>query len=138
MIKTTYDDIWECFYDNCGVDYNTLPSTDEGKYILIKNGCRKYNTVIDPQENKIKCDDFLEEINLELDDNRLMLLAYCIRYNFLENDLIRYEQVWQNFAKDIGQKFYGDQVKGREATLERTKNEIDKLLLNIESYSYLE
>lgn len=134
---TTYDDIWECFIDNCGVDESTLPQTDEGKYILIKNGAIKYNTTVDKSEAKIKCDEYMEQINLSLDYDRLLILAYCMRYTFLENELIAFEQVWQPFSSDIGQKFYREQIQGRENTLTRTKKEIDRLLDNIDNMSYL-
>jgi hypothetical protein len=135
---TSYDDIWEAFVTNCLVDSQTLPQTNEGKYILIHNGLRHYNVSTDESEIKLKFDDTLEQINVDLDDNRLLLLAYCIRYTFLENELIGFEQVWQPFVKEIGQKFYREQIGGREDTLDRTKNKIDQLLLNIEPMSYLE
>ena len=137
-MNTTYDSIWACFYDNCGVDKSTLPQTDEGKYILINSGCMYYNTLIDKSETKIQCDDLTETINMLLDDNRLLILTYCMRYRFLENELIRYEQVWQPLSNDIGQKFYKDQLSGREKTLSNTKTEIIRLLNNIDNMSYLD
>lgn len=137
-MNTTYDMIWQCFYDNCGVDHETLPQTDEGKYILIKSGTRHYNTVVDPSEDKIVCDDMLEEINIELDETRLTILAFCMRYRFLENELIQYEQTWQPFSNEVGQKFYNYQIQGRETTLEKTKQEIIRLLTSIDKMSYLE
>lgn len=138
MSLTTYDTIWEVFIDNCMVDPSTLPTSNEGKYSLIHNGIRKYNVSTDISEVKLTYDDTLEQINIELDDNRLLLLAYCMRYNFLENDLIAFEQVWQPFIKEIGQKFYREQISGRESTLARTKFEINQLLLNIDDMSFLE
>lgn len=137
-MNTTYDNIWECFYDNCGVDKSTLPQTDEGKYILINSGSIYYNTLIDKSETKMICNDLTETINIVLDDNRLMILAYCMRYRFLENELIRYEQVWQPLSNDIGQKFYREQLSGRKDTLVNTKSEIVRLLTNIDNMSYLD
>lgn len=134
---TTYDDIWQTFVDNCMLT-DIIPTTDESRYILIHNGIKRYNSSVSGNELKLTYDDTLEIINTTLDDTRLLLLAYCIRYTFLENELISFEQIWQSFSKDVGIKFYGDQIKGREATLQRTKQEISQLLLNIESYSFLE
>jgi hypothetical protein len=135
---TSYDDIWEAFVDNCQVDTSTLPQTDEGKYSLIHNGIRHYNVSTDISEIKLKYDDALEQINVDLDDARILILAYCIRYTVLENELIAFEQVWQPFIKEIGQKFYREQIFGRENTLVRTKQKIIELLTGIEDMSYLE
>jgi hypothetical protein len=134
-VLTTYDDIWQTFRDNCGVDKDTLPQDDEGKYILIRNGIRKYNTWID-FEDKLIGDDALEIINKDIDDNRILILAYCIKHTVLENALTEYEQVWQPFTKEIGQKFYKDQINGRETRIQATKQEILQHISNIEPQTY--
>ena len=129
---TTYDLIWESFLDNCGVDVSTLPSADEQKYAMIHNGIRHYNSVIDNSDTKLTFDDTNEEINIGLDDTRLLILAYCLKYVFLENDLVGFQQLWQPFQKEMGQKFYREQIGGRENTLERTTKKITELLTNID------
>lgn len=137
-MNTTYDTIWRCFYDFSGVEKSSLPQTDDGKYILINNGCMHYNTLIDKGETKIKCDDYMENINMVLDDDRLLLLAYCMKYRFLENEDVRFKQMWQPFSNDVGQKFYREQISGRKETLDNTKAEITRLLNNLDNMSYLD
>lgn len=137
-MPTSYNDIWSCFLDNCGVDTSTLPADDLGKYQMIHNAIRHYNTRVDDSELKLKWDDTTEEINTELDDTRLLILAFCIKYTELENQLVNFEQVWQPFQKDIGQKFYGEQIKGRENSLDRTDKRIVELLTNLDSGSIMD
>lgn len=137
MDNTTYNQIWECFVNNCMVDIAMLPQTDEGKYILISEGCRYYNTLIDDAEVNLKNNNELEKINVKLDDKRILLLAYCIRYKFLENEKIRFEQVWQPLSRDIGIKSYRDQINSRKETLDKTEREINRLLSRIDTMSFL-
>lgn len=137
MNVTTFEEIWKCFYNNCMVDKATLPQTEEGQYILINSGCMYYNTLIDETETKIKCNDLTELINIKLDDNRLILLANCMRYRFLENELISFEQVWQPFSSEVGQKNYKAQIDARNFRLETTKKEIGRLLDSIDNMHYL-
>lgn len=138
MANTSYDNIYICFRRNTGVDASTLPTTDSGRYELINNGVLHYNTKIDDSEPQLVCNDTLEEINRELDSKRLLLLAYCIKYSILENELEGFEQVWQPFTKEMGQKFYGEQIKGREATLDRVDKKITELLTDIEDGSIMD
>lgn len=138
MGKTSYDDIYSTFLDNCGVDTSTLPNTNDGKYQMIRNGVRHYNSKVDDYETKIICNDIMEEINIELDDTRLLILAFCIKYTLLENQLINFEQVWQPFTKDIGQKFYREQISGRENMLDRTERKIIELLTDLDSGSIMD
>jgi hypothetical protein len=138
MAVTNYDEIFSVFLDNCRVDNSTLPYDDEGKYSMIHNGIRHYNSKVDSSETKLTYDDLMEQINVQLDDTRLLLLAFCIRYSELENNLIEFEQVWQPFQKEVGQKFYGEQIKGREGTLERTEKRITELLTDLDSGSIMD
>lgn len=138
MANTNYDQIYSVFVDNCGVDTSTLPSDDEGKYKIIRNGARHYNTKVDDGETKLVCDDDTESINIELDDTRLLILAFCMKYTQLENELVKFEQIWQPFTKEMGQKFYGEQIKGRESTLERVERKIIELLTDLDSGSIMD
>lgn len=136
---TTYDEIWSCFIDICNIDRELLPQTDEGKYILINSSARNYNTFIDKSEIKIKCDNLTEQINISLDDNRILILAYCMRYTFQENALQDFISIWGGFVgSDVGVKDYRAQVTSRESTMDRSKSEILRLLGNIDEMSYLE
>ncbi|MCD3340305.1 hypothetical protein G8T81_14465, partial [Clostridium botulinum C/D] len=76
------------------------------------------------------------QVNISLDNTQLLLLAYCLRYSYLENELIEFEELWQPFQKEVGQKFYREQLQGRESTLARTRNKINELLNNMENFDY--
>lgn len=131
---SSYDDIYQCFIDNCGVDTSRLPSTDQGKYNMIVNAARHYNSRISDEDivGKIICDNIAETINADLDDTRMLILAFCIKYVYLENQLVGFEELWSPFQKEVGVKDYRSQVQGRENTLERVEQKITELLTNIE------
>lgn len=133
-MNTTYDEIFQCFIDNCGIDTSALPKEDYKKYNMIINGIRHYNSIIDEDDaiGKLTYDNQTETVSAKLDDTRLLILAYCIRYTYLENQLIEFEEIWAPFQDEIGIKNYGDQIKGRENTLERTEKKILELLSTIE------
>lgn len=135
---TNYDQIWRCFVDVCQVDSATLPQTDEGKYILINSGVQYYNSLVDKIKVRILCNDMLEQINLNLSNDDLLLLGYCIKYRFLDNELMKFQQIWQPFSNDVGVKFYKDQIVSRRETLAFTHNEIIRLLDNLDEMNFLE
>nr|DAX85760.1 MAG TPA: hypothetical protein [Caudoviricetes sp.] len=138
MAKTTYQEIWDTFVDFTGVPVEDLPQTEEGMYSLIKSGILKYNSVTEKSETKLIGNEIMEELNVELDYDRLLLLAYCLKYIFLENEKNEYESVWGVFSNDIGLKFYGDTVKAKRSTLSATNKEIFRLLNKIDPMSFLE
>ena len=137
MANTTYQEIWNTFVNIIGVVGEDLPQDDEGKYILINSGILRYNSLTEDSEKKIIGNDFTEEINMNLDYNRLLLLCNCIKFIYLENEKNEYEAVWGVFSNDIGLKFYGDTVKAKRNTLVDTEKEINRLLDKIDPMSYL-
>lgn len=138
MAKTTYQEVWDTFVDFTGVPVEDLPQTEEGMCSLIKSGILKYNSVTEKSETKLIGNEIMEELNVELDYDRLLLLAYCLKYIFLENEKNEYESVWGVFSNDIGLKFYGDTVKAKRITLSATNKEIFRLLNKIDPMSFLE
>lgn len=136
---TSYDQIYQCFIDNCGVDTGKLPQTDEGKYNMIINAVKHYNSQISEYDaiGKLVCDNSTEIINVELDDTRLLILAYCLKYVYLENQLVGFEELWSPFQKEVGIKDYRSQIQGRENTLVRTEHKITELLTSIEDASIM-
>lgn len=133
-MNTTYDDIIECFIENCGIDTSKLPTSNENLYNIIKNAVRHYNTRIDEGDivGELVADDTNEILNAQLDDTRLLLLAYCLKYIYLENQLVGFEELWAPFQQEIGFKNYKDQITGRERTLQRTEQKIYEYLSKIE------
>ncbi len=133
-MNTTYNDIFDCFVENCGVDTSQLPIENSKKYNMIINGIRHYNSMIDEQDEigQLSYDNDTEAIGVLLDDTRLLMLAYCMKYVYLENQLVGFEELWSPFQSEIGIKNYKDQIKGRENTLDRTQQKILELLSKIE------
>jgi len=138
-LNTTYDDIFTCFLENTGVDISRLPQTDVGKYEMIHNAIRHYNSKISDLDEvgKLTYDDDTEKINVKLDDTRLLILAYCMKYVYLENELVAFQALWSPFQREIGIKDYRSQVQGRENTLQRTEQKIYEFLSVIEDKSIM-
>jgi predicted transcriptional regulator len=130
---TSYDDIWSCFLDNCGLDLKTLPNTTSEIHREIRNGVRNYNIKTDECEIKLEYDDNLEELNRSLDDNRLKLLALIIKETICKNELQFFESIYQFDMKEVNTKFYREQVSARQSTISDTKREIIELLTNMDS-----
>ena len=136
---TTYDDIFKCFVVNAGIDTSRLPSEDYKIHDMIINGINHYNSKIGSSDylGELAGNNLTEAINLKLDGTRLLLLAYCIKYVYLENQLVEFEELWTPFQKDMGFKNYREQVRGRESTLERTEQKILEYLSKIEDRSLM-
>ena len=135
--NTTYDEIFKAFLLHCGVDLETLPTTDEGKYAIIESGAMYYNLKVDQNIIQIQCDNSTETINTKLNNNELLLLSYCMKYVVLENELVAFEQKYQLFQKDIGVKFYGDQIKARRSTISRTDRKIYEILSTLDTHEIM-
>lgn len=132
----TYDQIFQCFIDNTGVDTSRLPNDQEKIYDMINNGARHYNTYFD-EEEWVVCDNDTETINKNLDGTQLLIYAYCLKYVYLENQLVGFEELWSPFQNEIGIKDYKSQVQGRESTLERTNKKIIELITSTEDPSIM-
>ena len=75
MAKTTFQEVWNTFVDFTGVVSEDLPQTEDGMYALIKSGILKYNSVTEASEIKLIGNEMIEELNVELDYDRLLLLS---------------------------------------------------------------
>lgn len=133
---THYDDLFQAFIDNCGIDTSRLPTDSEKLYEMIKNSARHYNVYL-KDEGIVVCNDDEETINKELDDIRLLIFAYCMKYVYLENQLVGFQELWSPFQNDFGIRNYKSQVDGRENTLERTKQKIVELVTSIEDVDFM-
>lgn len=130
MPLTTYDDIFKCFMDNCRPDNFRIPSTNEGKYRMIKNGIMFFNNKMDGVI--LEANDLTETVNSKMTNDELLILAYCMRYNYFQCELDDFISVYSMFQKEIGFKDYKDQLKGREFILQRTEQQITELISNIQ------
>lgn len=134
--NTTYDEIMESFIENCGVDTLRLPLEIEKIYSMIQNAINHYNVYL-KDEYPISGSNEIEALNVSLDSTRLLILAYCFKYVYLENQLVGFQELWSPFQQEVGVKDYRGQVSGRENTLERTNAKIIELLTSIEDRSIM-
>lgn len=126
---TTFDQIWTTFLNNCKVSDIELPSTDEKIYECIKNAVMYFNNRM---RTTVQCDTNLEELNEELDEDQLLILANYIRLVFLVNQKTYYINLWQPFSGDISLKNYNKQLTSLENEVVRQERVIDILIANAE------
>lgn len=133
---TTYDEIFICFIQNCGIDTSRLPTENKKLYEMIRNAISHYNVYL-KDEPPIFGIDKEECLNTELDSTRLLILAYCLKYVYLENELVGFEELWSPFQQEVGIKDYRGQISARQDTLERTDKKIVELITSIEDRSIM-
>lgn len=126
---TSYDDIYQTFLNNCKVDDIDLPSTDEGRYEIIKNAVMHFNNRM---RTKIVCDNTTETVSEDLNDDYLLIIAHYIRYLFLVNERTYFESLWQPFQQDVGLKNFSTQLNSLKDSVTEEKNVIDRLIMNQE------
>ncbi|MHC9080412.1 hypothetical protein [Bacillus altitudinis] len=129
-MNTTYDQIWQCFLDNCKTSDINLPSDDEAIYSQIKNASLLFNNRF--RDNRIKCDDDTETVDRLLNEDDLLILGNYIRLVFLKNELTSYSSIWQPFSKDIGATHLSAQIKALESQVNEQQRTIDKIIFNTE------
>lgn len=132
MENTTYDQIYECFLENCGYDFSELPQTDERRYSLIKNAISHYNQKAKKYSGRIQgdiiCDEYMECLNKTLTDTELLILANVIAMLFCKNKLIEFTSIYGVFAKEMGFKDYKAQVSSRQEIVDKYESEISRLI----------
>lgn len=134
-MKTSYDEIFTCFIENCKGSQRNIPTTNEGKYAMIHNAIRHYENKM--EDEFITYDDMTETINKKLDNSRLLILAYCIKLIYHENELTEFTSIYSTLQKEIGFKDYREQIKARESNITRTEQKITELITNIENFTIM-
>lgn len=131
-MNTSYDDIWECFLENCGYDSSEIPQTDERRYSMIRNAVSYYNQKAKKYEGRItgnlKCDDTMEELDKMLNFTELLILGFTLGYILCRNKLVEFTSVYGTFAKEMGFKDYKAQLDGRQREVKRYEEEILRLI----------
>lgn len=131
-MNTSYDEIWECFLENCAYDYSEIPQTDERRYSMIKNAINYYNQKAKKYEGRIQgsliCDDIMESLNKTLKPIELLILANILSYILCKNKLVEFTSIYGTFAKEMGFKDYKAQVEGRQVEVKRYEDEISRLI----------
>jgi hypothetical protein len=128
-MNTSYDTIYVTFLNNCKVSDIDLPQFPEQQFELIKNAVMHFNNKF---RTRLFCDDILEELSEELDEDSLLILAHYIRLIFLINQKTYYETLWQPFQKDLGLKNFSTQLRSLESSVKEQERFIDNLIANTE------
>ena len=141
MNTTTYNELYETFLLNCGYDFDELPQTDEMRYMMIKNACRRYNQQAKKYSNRmtsnVVCDDITESLNVVLTSNEVLIFAYMMAEILASTKLVEFTSIWSVYSKETGFKDYKAQVDARKYTIEEYRrkytaiieDEIDTFLL---------
>lgn len=131
-MNTSYDEIWECFLENCGYDYSEIPQTDERRYSMIKNAISYYNQKAKKYEGRITgniiCDDIMETLNKKINSIELLIMANILGYILCKNKLVEFTSVYGTFAKEMGFKDYKAQLDGRQMEVKRYEDEVSRLI----------
>lgn len=123
---TTYDDIWTEFLAINKTDSINLPDSDEKIYHIIHSAIRHFNARLG---ESLRFDDELEQVDQELSDWRLILLAHYIRLSFYENQLTDLSSTWSPFQKDIGIKNYQEQSRNLKELISNEESKIEKIIV---------
>ncbi len=126
---TSYDQIWAAFLNNCKASDIDIPQTPEKIYETIRNAIMHFNNRL---RDNLKWDDTLEEVDREMSDDHLLILAHYIRLIFLINQKTYFESVWQPFSKDVGTKNFSTQLRSLETSVTNQEKTIDRLIINME------
>lgn len=131
-MNTQYDEIWESFLENCGYDRSEIPSIDELRYSMIKNAIRLYNQQAKKYENRIqgdiKCDEYMESLNVSLTNDELLIFTYILATVFLKNKYAEFTSIYGVFAKETGMKDYKAQCDARQYVIEMYQNKATQLI----------
>lgn len=125
---TTYDDLYETFMSINKTDDFNLPQTDEKRYAFIQSAVKKYNNRM---REKITCNDSLEMLSEELDEDRLLVMIHCMKYIFLDNELTYFSTIFSPFTKEVGINNYSSQLKAKQEKVKLEEEEIGAVIRNM-------
>lgn len=132
MNTTTYNELYETFLLNCGYDFDELPQTDEMRYMMIKNACRRYNQQAKKYSNRmtsnVVCDDITESLNMVLTSNEVLIFAYMMAEILASTKLVEFTSLWSTFSKETGIKDHKSQVDARKHTVEMFKQKYTAII----------
>lgn len=132
MNTTTYNELYETFLLNCGYDFDELPQTDEMRYMMIKNACRRYNQQAKKYSNRmtsnVVCDDVTESLNVVLTSNEILVFAYMMAEILASTKLVEFTSIWSVYSKETGFKDYKSQVDARKYTIEEYRRKYTSII----------
>jgi hypothetical protein len=124
---TSYDQIWTSFLTNCKASDIDLPQLPAQIYEAIHNAIRHFNNRL---RDTLAWDDVLEIVNRELSGDHLLILSHYLRLIFLINQKTYFEGLWQPFAKDVGLRNFGTQLRSLETSVQEQRQTIEDLIMN--------
>ena len=107
-VRTSYDTLYSTFMNNNLADDIDLPQSEIEIYRVINNAVMLYNN---RERDIIVCDDTLEEVDRELNNDEILMIAHYIKLAFLKNQMTAFTLTWQPFDKDMGLRNYDSQVR---------------------------
>lgn len=131
---TTYDELYELFMVNCRADELSLPRTTEQMYDVIKNAVMLYNNRL--RDNLI-CDDNIESVNRELDDDQKLVIAHYIRLTLLKNVRTFKNSIFTTFTQEIGIRNINAQLSSLRDEIAEEENTIGMLIFHMTDESIM-
>lgn len=131
MINTTYDDIWTSFLENCQVNSDDIPQSEEAIYSCINNAVRIYNQKAKKYEDRMQlasCNDMMEELSVKLTDEELLILSFIIAGVVCRNALLQFSTLFASFAKEMGLSNIKSQTDSRRINAEYFENKAQSLI----------
>lgn len=132
-MATSYDSIYVKFMSINKTPDIDLPSTDGGKYLLIKNGVDRYNVRMD---TNVVCDDGTETVNVDLNYWQIRIIALYMKYEITEGNRTYKTNLFTTFTKEIGIRNINSQLKSSSDSLMNTESLIDEIILNTDDEEY--
>lgn len=131
---TTYNQIWQCFLDNCGYKRSDIPQIDEIRYSMINNAKDYYNNIMqnytESYQSNIQCADLTETLNVQLTSDELLIFANILKLIFLKNRHSEFISIYNTFAKELGISNYKAQADAKLLVVKDQEQEVYRLITN--------
>lgn len=131
---TSYDTIYQYFINNIYVSNPFLPQTDNSQKEAVKNAVSSFNFEMG---DDLSCDDTLEEVNRDLKDSEIMLIANYIKLAVLKNVHTYKSSIMVPYTKEVGVKFVGDQLKSAQYDIALQEKVIDDIIFRLDDSSIM-
>lgn len=128
---TTYDDVWVSFLNNCQVNSDDIPKSEEAIYSCIDNAVRIYNQKAKKYESRmraVKCNEIMEEITPELTGDELLILSNIIASVVCRNGLLQFSTLYGTYAKEMGIKNIKGQTDALRQNVVYFETEVQRLI----------
>lgn len=131
MLKTTYDDIWTSFLENCKLNSEDIPQSEEMIYSCISNAVNIYNQKAKKYNNRmqiIECNETMEEVSVKLTTDELLILSNIIAGVVCRNSLLQFSSLYGTYAKEMGISNIKGQTDARRLNAEYFEQKTQSLI----------